>query len=114
MVADGHAWVYRKYNTDRSFREDEARARKAKRGLRSSPHAIAPWDWHRGARSQKGVGRLISRGKEDAAEPECGSRRHCREMRTCAEAKYHLERFGLTRLDGDGDGIPCETICRDD
>jgi len=41
----------------------------------------------------------------------CGTKRFCREMRSCAEASYYLERCGLHRLDGDRDGIPCETLC---
>jgi len=32
-------------------------------------------------------------------------------MRSCAEARFHLQRCGLTRLDGDGDGTPCEVLC---
>ena len=32
-------------------------------------------------------------------------------MRNCAEATFYLTECGLTRLDGDGDGIPCEALC---
>ncbi|MEH8031275.1 excalibur calcium-binding domain-containing protein [Gallibacterium anatis] len=39
-------------------------------------------------------------------------KRYCKEMRTCEEAKYHLEQCGLSRLDRDKDGVPCESICR--
>lgn len=39
-------------------------------------------------------------------------KRYCKEMRSCEEAKYHLEQCGLSRLDRDKDGIPCESICR--
>lgn len=38
---------------------------------------------------------------------------YCRDMNSCVEARYHLEQCGLTRLDSDGDGIPCERICGD-
>ena len=38
----------------------------------------------------------------------CGSKRYCGEMGFCAEARYYLNQCGLTRLDGDGDGVPCE------
>ena len=41
----------------------------------------------------------------------CGSKRYCREMNSCAEAYHYLNECGLGRLDGDGDGVPCETIC---
>jgi hypothetical protein len=33
-------------------------------------------------------------------------------MESCREARFYLETCGLTRLDGDRDGVPCEAICR--
>ncbi|RKK02130.1 hypothetical protein EBE87_24375 [Pseudoroseomonas wenyumeiae] len=33
-------------------------------------------------------------------------------MGRCAEAQFHLRRCGLSRLDADGDGVPCESLCR--
>jgi hypothetical protein len=41
----------------------------------------------------------------------CGTKRKCGEMSSCAEARFYLEECGLTRLDGDGDGVPCEALC---
>ncbi|MGD8854020.1 MAG: excalibur calcium-binding domain-containing protein [Gammaproteobacteria bacterium] len=32
-------------------------------------------------------------------------------MISCDEAKFHLHSCGLARLDGDSDGIPCESLC---
>jgi hypothetical protein len=34
------------------------------------------------------------------------------EMVSCAEARFYLKECGLARLDGDGDGVPCESLCR--
>ncbi len=42
---------------------------------------------------------------------QCGKKRICKEMASCAEAKFHLNQCGLKRLDGDGDGIPCNGLC---
>lgn len=42
----------------------------------------------------------------------CGTKRTCREMTSCDEAKFHLEKCGLAKLDGDGDGVPCNALCR--
>ena len=42
----------------------------------------------------------------------CGAKTLCKQMLTCEEAMHYLNDCGLTRLDGDGDGIPCESICR--
>jgi len=41
----------------------------------------------------------------------CGTKTYCSQMITCEEAKYFLNQCGLTRLDSDSDGIPCEAVC---
>ncbi|WP_458097356.1 excalibur calcium-binding domain-containing protein [Roseomonas sp. WA12] len=33
-------------------------------------------------------------------------------MTRCAEAQSHPSQCGFARLDGDGDGVPCEALCR--
>ena len=49
MVAEGHAWVYRKYMRDKSLLADEAAARDAELGLWSLPETqrVPPWEWRR-------------------------------------------------------------------
>jgi hypothetical protein len=42
----------------------------------------------------------------------CGSKRTCSAMVSCEEALFYLRECGATRLDGDGDGVPCESLCR--
>lgn len=39
---------------------------------------------------------------------QCRGTVYCREMRSCEEAMFHLQRCGQARLDADRDGIPCE------
>ena len=41
----------------------------------------------------------------------CGSKRYCRQMNSCEEARAFLSKCGLSRLDGDKDGVPCEVLC---
>lgn len=36
----------------------------------------------------------------------------CKQMASCTEAMYQLEVCGQTSLDRDGDGVPCESLCR--
>lgn len=43
-----------------------------------------------------------------AAPLHCGT---CGDMADCSQAMVCLA-AGVSRLDGDGDGIPCEAICR--
>ena len=39
----------------------------------------------------------------------CDGRTHCSHMTSCAEAKYFIQNCPNTKMDGDGDGIPCES-----
>lgn len=137
MVAEGHAWVYRDYMTDGSFLKDEEAARTARLGLWGiSEPPVEPWAWRRGARTSiratntesseddlfEDVLRIF-RDMGNETEPTspsvsgregftCGAKYYCRDMSSCAEARFYLEECGLSRLDGDSDGIPCESICR--
>jgi cold shock CspA family protein len=50
-----------------------------------------------------------------ASEKEfiCMDKHYCSQMRSCAEAKFYLRSCPDTKMDGDGDGIPCEKqLCR--
>lgn len=42
---------------------------------------------------------------------QCGTKWKCGQMDSCAEAVHYLNDCGVGRLDGDGDGVPCESIC---
>ena len=43
----------------------------------------------------------------------CAPSKTCGRMESCEEALYHLNVCGNKRLDGDGDGVPCQTKCGD-
>jgi deoxyribonuclease I len=48
------------------------------------------------------------------AHPEgwtCGAKTTCGQMESCEEAMFYLTQCGVTRLDGDGDGVPCNRLC---
>jgi endonuclease YncB( thermonuclease family) len=53
LVSEGHAWVYRKYLTDRSLLENEASAKAAASGLWAQGEAIAPWQWRHSNQASK-------------------------------------------------------------
>jgi cold shock CspA family protein len=44
----------------------------------------------------------------DAPAYRCDGRRHCSQMRSCADATQVLRHCAGAAMDGDGDGIPCE------
>lgn len=48
----------------------------------------------------------------EKSDEQCGSKRYCKEMTSCKEAKHYLNVCGVHRLDRDGDGIPCESLCK--
>jgi cold shock CspA family protein len=39
---------------------------------------------------------------------QCDGRVHCSQMRSCEEAEFFLRHCPDTKMDGDGDGLPCE------
>ncbi|MCP5410139.1 MAG: thermonuclease family protein [Chromatiaceae bacterium] len=49
MVADGAAWVYRKYSDDPELLELERQAREERRGLwgLQGDQRVAPWEWRK-------------------------------------------------------------------
>jgi cold shock CspA family protein len=40
---------------------------------------------------------------------QCDGRKYCSQMTSCKEARYFLKNCPNTEMDGDGDGIPCES-----
>lgn len=109
MIREGHAWVYRRYLDDKTLLDDETHAQKNELGLWGLPEAerVPPWEWRQGKREPK-----------QAREPltdqtlDCNTKRKCSEMASCEEARFYLEECGFARLDRDGDGVPCEALCR--
>ena len=37
--------------------------------------------------------------------------RYCKHMDSCEQAEFALEHCGMSKLDRDRDGIPCENVC---
>ncbi len=54
----------------------------------------------------------VSSSRSVVGTGQCGTKRLCRQMASCEEALYYLNSCGVGRLDGDGDGVPCEKLCR--
>ena len=115
LVREGHAWVYRRFTDDPVLLELEDEARAAKRGLWGLPESqrTPPWEWRETQRRAK------KKAKRREAAPRadgvfgCGEKSTCPEMASCEEARFHLLECGNTALDGDDDGLPCESLCRE-
>ena len=39
----------------------------------------------------------------------CDGRQHCSQMRSCEEATFFIRNCPDTKMDGDNDGVPCES-----
>ena len=110
QVKAGYAWWYEYYKRDqseadqRAYSAAEREARDSDIGLWSEPTPINPYDWRKGERG------LVP--TTDSESFQCGDKQYCKQMLSCAEAKFYLASCGLTKLDGDGDGMPCESLCR--
>lgn len=85
---------------------------------------VAPWLWRRGDRVSGGPAAVEPVRPQTVLSPvspstevggsqpfRCAGKRVCREMASCAEAHFYLRQCGVTSLDGNQDGEPCEVLC---
>jgi endonuclease YncB( thermonuclease family) len=113
QIRRGMAWAYRQYLHDQSLLQLEGQARRARVGLWSDANPMPPWAYRHGGR--EGIEQPSSQPQQpplrQAVGNSCGEKRRCKEMDSCDEAQFYLTRCGVSGLDGDHDGIPCERIC---
>jgi len=111
QVRRGMAWAFQKYLTDRSIDSLEKEARSKKVGLWSDPNPIAPWDFRHPEIPATTPARFLNILHSETFSCE-GKNAYCKSMKTCAEAMYYLKECGAAKLDRDGDGVPCENVCK--
>ena len=110
LVRAGYAWWYRKYSSDATLGLLESEAQAARHGLWADSSPVPPWDWRHGV---KKIGPLGVPAKSfSEANRECGQKDYCKNMNSCEEAMFFLNDCGISGLDRDGDGIPCESLCK--
>ncbi|MDT0636350.1 thermonuclease family protein [Spectribacter hydrogenoxidans] len=93
LVEQGLALAYRQYS--REYVPQEKDAERRNRGIWAGDF-IEPWNWRYGVRL--------------TTDPKC-RQASCSAMASCREARYALNRCGYSSLDGDRDGVPCESLC---
>jgi micrococcal nuclease len=121
MVRDGHAWSAR-FKYDRGpYVAEERMALALKRGLHAEPGAVMPRDFrqrngecaHPGGAPKKSGAALAAvvtaAATTSTSGRRCDGRRYCSQMGSCEEATWFLENCPGTQMDGDNDGVPCET-----
>ncbi len=111
MVRRGLAWVPRDYDPPPHLLRQEDEARAAGVGLWAEAEPTPPWVWRKKRRK---ASRTAPSGVELASIPtvECGAKRACGQMDSCAEAVAFLRQCEVRALDGDRDGVPCDRLCR--
>ena len=109
QVKRGMAWVYEKYATEPAYFAAERTARNGRVGLWSQPNPTPPWVYRHPERAPTAAKPPAHSAK---ASRRCGEKRFCKEMTDCSEARFFLTECGVRQLDGDGDGRPCESLCR--
>ncbi|MFL9609203.1 thermonuclease family protein [Methylobacillus sp. Pita2] len=113
QVSTGMAWVYRQYSNDPELLRLEEQARSQSLGLWSQPSPIPPWDFRHGtSQATQRAAAVVQTVTVSTAGFTCAGKRFCTQMTSCEEAKFYLRTCGIYRLDRDGDGIPCESICK--
>ncbi len=100
MIAEGFAWIFDPYIQDGRLLTDLHSARERQLGI-WSVGATPPWAWREGRETGSGA----------EFTDNCGSKRYCYQMGSCAEARYYARSCGLTNMDTDSDGVPCEGVC---
>jgi endonuclease YncB( thermonuclease family) len=127
LVAQGYARAY-PYPPDTTyadyFADLEARARAA--GLGCHPTGVFDHDPQTGVPVTASVTSAVLPPTSELPTPlsatgnttqtapavfTCDCSRKCSEMVSCEEAYFQLSQCGCGVRDGDGDGVPCETIC---
>lgn len=112
LVKAGYAWHYKKYQREQTpadrviYADAEVQARSDVVGLWQEPNPINPSDWRKGIR--------VAENATSELTPNdftCGAKRFCKQMSSCDEACFYLQQCGLTRLDGNSDGVPCNRLC---
>lgn len=116
QVRRGAAWFYAQYSKDEALRDLETEARSRRLGLwaRARSRPVPPWEF-RHADDHGGSGGRSHGGNPSASRPaagSCGVRKTCGQMASCEEAQAYLARCGDKRVDRDGDGVPCESLCQ--
>jgi len=112
QVKTGMAWAYRQYLHDQAYIDAEAQAKAAKAGLWSRPDATPPWEYRHGGKQAGQSPPVAAPVSATPGSGSCGAKRYCKQMADCAEARHYLTVCGVSSLDRDGDGTPCESLCK--
>ncbi|TRC98417.1 thermonuclease family protein [Mesorhizobium sp. WSM4303] len=114
MVEHGQALDWPRYSNG-AYSAQQASAQAAKVGLWAGTFQ-APWEWRaahvEGAAPSREAFDIVSRPLVAQSGYSCEPRRTCKQIGSCEEAQWYLRNCSWGgKLDRDGDGKACETLC---
>ena len=128
LIEEGfaHEYTYNiPYKYQSEFKEKEKEAREKKRGLWGDKcGGNTTQEAPNNETNKAGIEEKKEAAPEPVSTPEneaststtgafnCDCSKTCSKMKNCEEAKYQLKECGCDERDGDGDGVPCESLCR--
>ncbi|WP_231128962.1 thermonuclease family protein [Gallibacterium anatis] len=124
MVQQGLAWAYRQYMHDKQYLAAEAQARQQRRGLWQDDNPIYPSNWRKHSKNPSlkldnppaptldSIAMPKHQAKTVTATSHCQQRRSCKSFSSCAQATAFFKQCNAEYLDGNHDGIPCNSLCR--
>jgi endonuclease YncB( thermonuclease family) len=112
QIRRGMAWEYSNFHSNKILIALQNEAQQAPRGLWAQSNPTPPWEWRKLHPSTGLITSAPATTNQIAKlNAGCGNKKHCTEMSSCEEAKFYLTQCGVKSLDGDGDGVPCESLC---
>jgi len=109
QLRNGMAWEYSHYHSNKHLLSLNKQAQQAKRGLWSQTvQPISPGQWRKTHPVKSQTSNAISSVVVNTA---CGKKHLCSQMLSCEEAKIYFLQCGVITLDGNSDGVPCESLC---
>jgi len=108
QVRSGMAWEYSHFHSNKHYLALQSEAQQARRGLwAQSASPVQPELWRK-SHPASTSGSAAQPARRYAA---CGIKHLCSQMSSCEEARFYFSLCGIKSLDGDGDGVPCESLC---
>jgi len=108
QVQSGMAWENSHFHGNKHYQSLNRDAQQARRGLWAQPvKPVSPEQWRKTHPSKLHLPQAAA-AKVNSA---CGKKHLCSQMVSCEEAKIYFLPCGLITLDGNADGIPCESLC---
>ena len=109
QVRSGMAWEYSHFHSNKRYLSLNKQAQQARRGLwGQAVKPISPEQWRKTHLAKPYATKAASSIHVNAA---CGKKHLCSQMVSCEEAKIYFLQCGVKSLDGNGDGVPCESLC---